>query len=202
MKKKLPNLLTIFRILLAPIFYLILISSYKYSFLFALIIFVVASITDFFDGKLARKYNAISKFGLFMDPLADKILVLSAFIGFLYLDILNSVVEPWMVILIFSRDILVTFLRLIMKKNGILMITSKIAKLKTTTQLISIIIILTCLSILSFGDIGIIDPHIYAFKLDKFLFIIKNTMMIVTLFTIYTGIDYYYKNIKLIIANR
>ena len=202
MKKKLPNLLTIFRIFLTPIFFLILISSSKYSFLFALLIFIVASITDFFDGKLARKYNAISKFGLFMDPLADKILVLSAFIGFLYLDILNSVVEPWMVILIFSRDILVTLLRLIMKKNGILMITSKIAKLKTTTQLISIIIILTCLSILSFGDIGIIDSHIYAFKLDKFLFIIKNTMIIVTLFTLYTGIDYYYRNIKLIIANR
>ena len=90
----------------------------------ALVIFIIASISDFLDGRLARKYNADSKFGLFMDPLADKILVLAAFGGFLYLDILFNVVEPWMVFLIFFRDILVTALRLFMKKIGFHMLKS------------------------------------------------------------------------------
>ena len=163
---------------------------------------LLACFFDVFDGKLARKYNAISKFGLVMDPLADKILVISAFIGFLHLKVLSGIVTPSMVFLILTRDILVTLLRLIMKKNGILMITSKIAKLKTATQLISVIIILICLSILEFGGISIIASHRYSFEVDIYLYIIHNTMVAVTLFTVYTGIDYYYRNIKLIIASR
>ena len=97
MKKKLPNMLTLFRIFLVPLFFIVLISDNKNSYLLSLIIFSVASITDFFDGRLARKYDAVSKFGLFMDPLADKALALSAFFGFLYLEVLVGVVEPWMV---------------------------------------------------------------------------------------------------------
>ena len=190
MKKKLPNMLTLFRLFLVPLFFVVLISDNKNSYLLSLIIFSVASITDFFDGRLARKYDAVSKFGLFMDPLADKALALSAFFGFLYLEVLVGVVEPWMVFLIFFRDILVTFLRLVMKKNGMLMVTSKIAKLKTTSQLVSIIIILLLL----------IYSSIY--PLDGYLSFIRFTMILVTLFTIYTGFDYYYKNIKLILSNK
>ena len=190
MKKRLPNILTLFRIILVPIFFSILISNHQYSYLLALVIFIIASITDFLDGRLARKYNAVSKFGLFMDPLADKILVLAAFGGFLYLDILINVVEPWMVFLIFFRDILVTALRLFMKKIGFFMITSKIAKLKTTSQLISIIIILSILTL---------DP---LYSLNLYLLFIKITMIGVTLFTVYTGLDYYYRNIKLIFTSR
>ena len=111
MKKKIPNILTVFRLLLVPLFFIILISDNKNAYFISLLIFSVASITDFFDGRLARKYDAVSKFGLFMDPLADKALSISAFFGFLYLDVLVNVVEPWMVFLIFFRDILVTFLR-------------------------------------------------------------------------------------------
>ena len=190
MKKNIPNILTLFRILLVPLFFLILISNNHNSYLFAFIIFSIASITDFFDGKLARKYDAVSKFGLFMDPLADKALVLSAFLGFLYIDILISVVKPWMVFLIFFRDILVTFLRIFMKKSGFLMITSRLAKLKTASQLISIIIILL---LLVFSSI---------YPLNKYLNLIWFTMISVTLFTLYTGFDYYYRNIKLILSNK
>ena len=94
MKKNLPNLLTLFRIFLVPLFFIILISGNPYSYLLSFIIFSIASITDFFDGKLARKYDAVSEFGLFMDPLADKALALSAFFGFLYLDVLADAVDP------------------------------------------------------------------------------------------------------------
>ena len=190
MKKNIPNILTLFRLFLVPLFFVVLISDNQNTYFLSLIIFLIASITDFFDGMLARKYDAVSKFGLFMDPLADKALTLSAFFGFLYLDILVDVVEPWMVFLIFFRDILVTFLRLIMKKNGLLMITSKIAKLKTTSQLISIIIIL----------LSLIYSSMY--PLDQYIPFIRFIMILVTLFTIYTGLDYYYRNIKRLISNK
>ena len=180
----------LFRIVLVPLFFLVLISDNQNAYLLSLIIFTVASITDFFDGKLARKYDAVSKFGLFLDPLADKVLVLSAFFGFLYLDVLLDVVEPWMVFLIFFRDILVTCLRIIMKKNGLLMVTSKLAKLKTTSQLVSIIIIL---SLLAYSSL---------YPLDGYFPLIRFIMIIVTLFSIYTGFDYYYRNIKLILSNK
>ena len=130
-----------------------------------------------------------------MDPLADKILVTSAFIGFLYLDVLSNIIEPWMVIVIVSRDILVTILRLYMKKNKLEMFTSRIAKLKTTTQLVSILFILACLSSLAIENN--ISKSIY-----ENIFIIKYLMIIITIFTVYTGIDYYYRNIKLITINR
>ena len=147
MKKYVPNILTIFRIILVPVFIFIMNSGMNNSYFISLIIFVIASITDALDGKLARKFVAVSKFGLFMDPLADKILVLSAFLVFLKIDILSNIVFPWMVLLIFSRDFLVTILRVVMKKIGATMVTSKVAKLKTGFQLISIIIVLLFLTI-------------------------------------------------------
>ena len=171
-------------------FFLILISKDDNSYLFALVIFSVAAITDFFDGRLARKYDAVSKFGLFMDPIADKALVLSAFLGFLYIDTLIPAVKPWMVFLIFSRDILVTLLRLVMKMNGSLMVTSGLAKLKTAAQLISILIILLLLVLSSI------------YPLHPYLNFIRFIMIVVTLFTLYTGFDYYYRNIKLITSNK
>jgi len=188
MKKKIPNILTSFRLFLVPLFFIILVSDYENSYLLSLLIFSLASITDFFDGKLARKYDAISKFGLFMDPLADKALTLSAFIGFLYIDTLATIVEPWMIFVIFSRDILVTFLRLIMNRKGLAMVTSKIAKLKTASQLISIILILLFLSYNSISPI------------DNYGIFIRFLMISVTLLTIYTGLDYCYKNIKLMLS--
>ena len=103
-----------------------------------LLIFILASITDALDGRFARKFNVESKFGEFLDPLADKMLILSAFILFLTIDLLGDAVKPWMVALIFFRDLLVTVLRIIIKRMGLSMITSRIAKLKTAFQLISI----------------------------------------------------------------
>ena len=186
MKKYIPNLLTIFRIILVPIFVFVITSNMKHSYFIALIIFIFASITDVLDGKLARKYGVVSKFGLFMDPLADKILVLAAFLVFLRIDILSNIVFPWMVLLMFLRDLLVTILRIVMKRVGAIMATSKLAKLKTAFQLTSIILLLSLLSLNS------------RFPFVDFSHYIKFFMIGVTLFTVYTGIDYYYKNLKII----
>tara|TARA_B100000700_G_scaffold151872_1_gene168574 strand:- start:663 stop:1235 length:573 start_codon:yes stop_codon:yes gene_type:complete len=184
-KKQIPNTLTIFRIILVPIFIYVILSDMNFSYLLGLAIFIIAAITDALDGKLARKYNVESKFGMFMDPLADKMLVMGAFFAFLFIPILNNIVFIWMVALILLRDILVTLLRLFMKKKNLLMATSKIAKLKTTSQLISIILLLLALSINSKVSITLFAEYLFSI------------MIIITLFTVYTGIDYYYKNLKL-----
>ncbi len=186
MKKYIPNTLTTLRLLLVPLFVILIISNEQYSYHYALIVFVFASLTDALDGKLARKFNAESRFGAFFDPLADKILILVAFILFLNLEQLNGIVMPWMVFLIFFRDLSVTVLRTLLKSRGLSMVTSKIAKFKTAFQLISIIIIL---SLLSFYP-----DYLYNNTIIKLL------MFAVTFFTISTGIDYYYKNLRLILS--
>ena len=175
------------RILLVPVFAVLMTSEIKNAYTYSLLILLIACFTDYLDGKLARKFNAVSKFGLFMDPLADKLLVLATFIIFLQIDILSDIVLPWMVILIFLRDFLVTILRLLMKKYNISMITSNISKFKTSLQMIMIILLLI---LLIFESI-LIDNSIF--------FVLKTFMIILTVFTFYTGIDYYRKNINLLL---
>tara|TARA_B100001989_G_C24547173_1_gene471711 strand:- start:1527 stop:2054 length:528 start_codon:yes stop_codon:yes gene_type:complete len=170
-----------------PVFAVLMTSEIKNAYTYSLLILLIACFTDYLDGKLARKFNAVSKFGLFMDPLADKLLVLATFIIFLQIDILSDIVLPWMVILIFLRDFLVTILRLLMKKYNISMITSNISKFKTSLQMIMIILLLI---LLIFESI-LIDNSIF--------FVLKTFMILLTVFTFYTGIDYYRKNINLLL---
>jgi CDP-diacylglycerol--glycerol-3-phosphate 3-phosphatidyltransferase len=192
MKINIPNILTIFRILLTPLFILCLFYNYPYARLWALIIFVVASITDAFDGYYARKYNQVTRHGQFLDPLADKILVSSAFISFALLEL----VPFWMVALIIFRDFFVTGLRMAMESKGLTMITSKIAKAKTTIQISVIIFILLFLGVQIFS---------YSWLKEAINFIVENSIiyyftLIATIFTVWTGISYLYKN-RLIIKN-
>ncbi|HBS47725.1 TPA: CDP-diacylglycerol--glycerol-3-phosphate 3-phosphatidyltransferase [Candidatus Dependentiae bacterium] len=128
----LPNILTLFRILLTPLFLYFIFNENHYF--IAIVIFTIASITDFFDGKVARKYNANSEFGKFLDPLADKVLILSTFAAFYFLNI----IPLWFLIIIFIRDLLITCLRIFMIKTGNSLQTSKNAKFKTTFQFIFI----------------------------------------------------------------
>ncbi len=103
-----PNILSLIRIILVPLFLFFFFSNSNNSIFLSLLIFTVASITDFFDGFIARKFNQISTLGKFLDPLADKILTLSVFSSFLFLDIISY----WMFFLIISRDIIVTLIRI------------------------------------------------------------------------------------------
>jgi len=146
----------------------------------------VASITDAYDGYFARKYNQVTAQGRFLDPLADKILVSSAFISFAVLGI----VEYWMVSLIIFRDLFVTGLRMVMEKNGISMITTKIAKAKTFIQISIIIFILLFLGLqgIPFEWLTILFGIILKLKIIYYL------TLAVTIFTVWTGISYLYKN--------
>ena len=135
----LPNKLTIFRVILIPFFVVFLLAPYFEGFgnYIALAIFIVASITDFLDGKIARKYNLVTNFGKFMDPLADKLLVCSALICLISL----SRISAWVVIIIIAREFIISGFRLIAADNGVVIAASYWGKFKTASQMITVILL-------------------------------------------------------------
>ena len=186
----LPNILTFLRILLTPIFIICLFGEFEQAKMWALFIFVFASITDAYDGYYARKNNLVTDAGRFLDPLADKILVSSAFISFAIMDLIDF----WMVGLIIFRDLFVTGLRMIMTRNGFTMMTSKIAKSKTLVQIAIIIFTLLFLSVKGYSE-PFFQSFIYYIKDYQLIYYLT---MLATLFTIYTGFAYINDNRKAI----
>lgn len=136
----LPNRLTLSRIIMVPFFVFILITDIfgEYSKWAALLIFVLASLTDLLDGKLARKYNLVTNFGKFMDPLADKLLVCSAMICLTGLQRLPS----WIVCVIIAREFIISGFRLIASDNGVVIAASMWGKVKTVFQMAMVIVLI------------------------------------------------------------
>lgn len=139
MKMNLPNKLTLFRVILIPFFVFFLLTDMAPgSKWIALAIFIVASLTDLLDGKIARKYNLVTNFGKFMDPLADKLLVCSAMICLVSLGRLSA----WIVIVIIAREFIISGFRLIAADNNIVIAASMWGKFKTTFQMAMIILLI------------------------------------------------------------
>ncbi len=138
----LPNKLTMLRVILIPFFVFFMLSDQiPYHNYIAVAIFIVASLTDMLDGKIARKYNLVSNFGKFMDPLADKLLVCSALICFVAVPSIDM--PAWIVIVIMSREFIISGFRLVASDAGIVIAASYWGKIKTVTQmLMSILLIL------------------------------------------------------------
>ncbi|KXU00852.1 CDP-diacylglycerol--glycerol-3-phosphate 3-phosphatidyltransferase [Streptococcus constellatus] len=136
-KENIPNALTLLRIALIPIFILVLSLSYSVGMhVFAAIIFAVASITDYLDGYLARKWKVVTNFGKFADPMADKLLVMSAFIMLIEMNMTPA----WVVAIIICRELAVTGLRLLLfETGGTVLAAAMPGKIKTFTQMFSII---------------------------------------------------------------
>jgi CDP-diacylglycerol---glycerol-3-phosphate 3-phosphatidyltransferase len=134
----LPNSLTIFRIILTPVFLLLLFSNSPFDKQLSLIVFFIAAITDWYDGWLARKYGNITRTGKFLDPLADKILTLATLFGFVYL----TLIDAWMVWIIVIRDVIITSLRTYAEYKDQPIVTSKTAQAKTFGEYIIIYYIL------------------------------------------------------------
>ena len=185
-----PNMLTVMRIFLTPIFIICLFSDFFGAQLWALVIFIVASITDAYDGYLARKNNMVTDTGRFLDPLADKILVSSAFISFSIMGL----IDIWMVALIIFRDLFVMGLRLLMSRRGFIMITSKISKSKTAVQIGIIIFTLLFLTLKGFNWVLLED---YLIFINEYQLVYYLTMIAV-IFTVYTGYAYIQENRKAI----
>ena len=143
----LPNKLTIMRVILIPFFVFFLLSPYfpAYGNYIAVAIFIVASLTDMLDGKIARKYNLVTNFGKFMDPLADKLLVCSAMICLIELDRLAA----WIVIVIIAREFIISGFRLVASDNGVVIAASYWGKFKTTFQMIGVVLLIFNIPVLS-----------------------------------------------------
>ena len=131
----LPNKLTVFRVILVIPFVALMLNGYD---LWAVAVFIIASLTDLLDGKIARKYNLITDFGKFMDPLADKLLVCAAMICLVEMGRLPA----WMVIVIISREFIISGFRLVASDNGVVIAASYWGKFKTTFQMLMIIVLI------------------------------------------------------------
>lgn len=170
----LANKITLLRVLMIPLFMIILFSDFSNSTYIAALIFTIASATDGIDGYIARSRGQVTTFGKFIDPLADKLLVSTALISLVQL----GKVPAWIVVIIIAREFTITGFRIIAASEGITIAASSLGKIKTITQLIAIISLL-------------IDN--FPFRLINFSFDI--IMLYISLFfTVVSGVDYLYKN--------
>ncbi len=184
-----PNQLTIIRIVLSPVFLYTALSDSVLLKQISTIIFLIAVITDWYDGWYARKYKSITKMGIFLDPLADKILTSFAFVFFY----IKGIFPLWMLIVIIIRDISITILRSFDEYKGKTLKTSFNAKAKTFIQMTYIFLILIIYTLLTFD----IDP---SFKISLNNFLVSNwnyfLMLALTVITIYTGLEYFIDKFK------
>ncbi len=188
----LPNQLTILRIILTPVFLFFFLSSNPLFKLISLGIYIIAALTDWYDGWLARKFNYITNWGKFWDPLADKILTSAAFIGFVILRI----IPLWMVIIIILRDLVITTLRAYAEYKDFSFPTSYYAKWKTFIQM-------TFLYYLLISYIGMTSADRFIGGTDIFVPLMNESfvyisMLIITAITFHSGVTYIYKNRRLI----
>lgn len=187
----LPNKITVSRIILIPIFILFMVvdfgfgtleiggSTLSYEHLIGALLFIIAAATDWFDGHLARKHNLVTNMGKFLDPLADKLLVSAALVILVELGYAAS----WIVIIIISREFAVTGLRLILAGGGEVVAANQLGKIKTATQLVAISFLL--LNNIFFEAINLPFGTIMLY--------------IALIFTIWSGVDYFYKNRRVLL---
>jgi len=185
-KFSIPNIFSYLRIILIPfiIYFLSKIETVEYLF-YALLIFMFASFTDFIDGWLARKLKQESEFGKFIDPIADKFLVISSLIAIIVIDKDFHVIDSWMIVIIVGRDILITVMRWFAIKKGRPLRTSRFGKFKTAFQMLSIVIIIM---IYMSKKSGFFTAHT---SLPYWI------MLTVTLMTAFSGVRYLVTNWRL-----
>ena len=204
----LANKLTILRVLLVPIFIILIIINTFWADVIALLVFIGASITDYYDGVIARKQNMITTLGIFLDPLADKLLVTSAFILFVGIYTLN--VPAWMVICIIAREFIITGLRSIAASKNIIIPASMAGKVKTTSQMIAIITILVILVVNAaltkfffLTPYDLLEMHGWQNILGLVLIHAPYWLMLIaTIFTLYSGISYLISHKKIFIDQK
>ena len=154
----LPHKLTIFRVILIPFFVFFVLAPYfpEYGKYIAVAIFIIASLTDLLDGKIARKYNLVTNFGKFMDPLADKLLVCSALICL----VSNGKLPAWIVIIIISREFIISGFRLIASDNGVVIAAGYWGKFKTTFQMLMVIVLILDIQTPFFHVLGVVLTYV------------------------------------------
>lgn len=154
----LPNKLTTFRVILIPffVFFMLAPDMTGINNYIAVSIFIVASLTDLLDGKIARKYNLVTNFGKFMDPLADKLLVCSAMICLIQ----TGQLAAWIVVIIIAREFIISGFRLIASDNGVVIAASYWGKFKTTFQMLMVIVLILNIQMPFFQILGVILTYV------------------------------------------
>ncbi|MCE1165275.1 MAG: CDP-diacylglycerol--glycerol-3-phosphate 3-phosphatidyltransferase [Bacteroidetes bacterium] len=179
-----PNILSVLRIALSPVFMVLFLKDDPVSRRLSFIVFFVAVLTDWYDGWHARKYKSVTNFGIFIDPLADKVLTSFAFGIFCVLGFM----PVWMLVIIVLRDIVVTLIRSYDEYRGKTMKTSFIAKTKTFLQMTYLFFILLLFLLLTYDINPDTKTAINSFIFDSSLNFAL--LFVITLITLYTGIDY------------
>jgi CDP-diacylglycerol--glycerol-3-phosphate 3-phosphatidyltransferase len=187
-----PNVLTLLRIVLAPVFMLFFVVDNFYMKLVGLCLFVVAALTDLADGYYARKYGIITGFGKFMDPLADKILVSSALIAFIALKYVSAV--P--VILIVGREFAITGLRLMVAYKSVVIPASFLAKVKTFLQMTVVSLMMGYISLMA-ALTHFNSPLVEYFQFDYY-FYFSLLLWVTAVVTVWSGLDYVIKYFSMI----
>lgn len=188
----LPNKLTISRVALIPVFVLFFYLEFTGHYFVALAVFAIASLTDLFDGKIARKYNLITNLGKFLDPIADKVLVLSALVVFLTRPLcLGCWLGDWTLIasgcgiaLILAREIIVSGFRMVAASSGLVIAADIFGKYKTTAQDIAVVVLLI--------GAGVLEFHKFAGEI--IIYIGMSFFALAVLLTIISGVNYLVKN--------
>lgn len=190
----LPNKLTVLRILLVPFYiFFLLMPMIPHHYLIALLIFGAASYTDHLDGKIARKYNMITDFGKFADPLADKIMILAALACFVQLGLTNAVVLT----VIVAREFMVTAMRLVASSKGKVVAANNWGKAKTISQIAAVLLILLLQYILELGALGAIRLDVGGLT-PVFGIIGEAALWISALLTVISGVIYIVQNFEFI----
>ena len=189
----LPNQLTVLRIILSPVFLYLFLSDLIWMKQVSVVIYIVAAISDWYDGWLARKFNYITSWGKFWDPLADKILTSAAFIGFAIVDL----VPLWMVIIISGRDVIITLLRVFCDMKNYTFTTSYYAKWKTLLQMTFLYYLLILYVAQFTPEINSVHGKIISAMLDDQL--IFFVALLITIITLHSGLLYIFRNWKIIL---
>ena len=189
----LPNQLTVLRIALTPAFFILLVyGDLSYNYFIATLIFAMASLTDLYDGYIARKYGTVTKWGTFVDPLADKLITGSALIGF----VINGYLSLWMVLIVVARDIVVTLLRLYSLRKNKPLKTEIFAKWKTTFQFLLIAFILIYHNLMNNPFGYTLNPAIVRYINESGF--TNAGMFVIVLITLFSGFRYYFGNRKVV----
>lgn len=181
-KLNLPNKLTVLRMIVAPVFLALMLADFKNHFFWGTVVFSIGAISDFLDGKIARKYNQISVFGKLCDPVGDKMLFLAALLVFVKYDLCSV----WIVLIIMSREFLITSLRMIAVSQNVVIAAGIWGKVKTAAQMVATIITMLMMQ----------------FVADEYFYVTKGVatvlLWILTALTVISGAKYLYDSIKVI----
>ncbi len=193
----LPNKLTVIRFILTPIFMALMMIDFPYHYFVAFLVFITASITDYFDGKIAREQNLVTDFGKFLDPIADKALTTAAFIVFCFLNIGKGI--EWVLFIILLREFVVTSVRLAASANGKVVAANIYGKIKTVMQMVTICVIIFFMGVFdlvaSYCDISVVWYSVFE--------IVATVLLWVTaILTLIAGVTYIVDNKEYINSNK